>query len=268
MKVLYLINYAGDGGSERYVEKLLRAFHPKQCACALCYNESGPLVDKARAMGVPIYQLTMKSPFDLSAAKALAALCKEQGIDVIHAQYPRENYVAILAKRLFGCKAKVVFTAHLIIQQPSVWKVFNRIFTPADHKLIAVCEASADAMRINGMAADKIALVYNGIDADAMPPRNRGVLQEFGIGPQETVFISLARFSEEKGLPFQQRGSPEGEDQAALPCDHRRSGRSAGGDPWAGAEAEPPGYGGASGLPDRRKPASRRLRHLPEQLQQ
>lgn len=202
MKVLYLINFAGDGGSERYVEKLMRAFHPTRCDCALGYNEAGPLVDKAKAMGVPTFQITMKSPFDLSAAKALAKLCKDQGIDVIHAQYPRENYVAILARRLFGCKARVVFTAHLIIQQPSVWRVFNRIFTPADHKLIAVCEASADAMRTNGMAADKIALVYNGIAADAMPPRDRSALKEFGIGPQETVFITLARFSEEKGLPF------------------------------------------------------------------
>ena len=41
MKVLYLINYAGSGGSERYVELLARYYHGSKAECGLCYNEDG-----------------------------------------------------------------------------------------------------------------------------------------------------------------------------------------------------------------------------------
>ena len=45
MQVLYLINYAGSGGSERYGELLAKYYHGSKCDCGLCYNVDGPLVE-------------------------------------------------------------------------------------------------------------------------------------------------------------------------------------------------------------------------------
>ena len=201
MKVLYLINYAGSGGTETYVERLLRAYHPKRCQCGLCFNIDGPLVEKARAMGVPVFRLAMRNPFDLAAAKKLAKLCREEGFDVIHAQYPRENYIAILAG-LFGSRARVVFTSHLTIVQPLLWRPLNRIMTPHNHKIIALCGEGAATLAKNGVNKGRTTMIYNGVDPSAMPPRDRGVLAEFGIGEDELVLTILARFAPEKGLPF------------------------------------------------------------------
>ena len=201
MKVLYLINYAGNAGTEKYVENLLRTYHPGRCECGLCYNVEGPLAEKVRAMGVPVFQLTMKGPFDLAAAKKLAGLCREEGFDVIHAQFPRENYIAILS-RLFGSGARVVFTAHLTLKQPLPWRLLNRIMTPHDHKIIALCEEGAAVLAKNGVNKGRTTIIYNGVDAAAMPPRDRSVLTEFGVGEDEKVLAILARFAPEKGLPF------------------------------------------------------------------
>ena len=60
-------------------------------------------------LGVPCFQVEMKSPFDIKAAKRLAAICKANKIDIIHSHYPRENYIAILA-HLFYPKAKALYT--------------------------------------------------------------------------------------------------------------------------------------------------------------
>ena len=201
MKVLYLINYAGSGGSERYVELLASHYHGKRCGCGLCYNVDGPLVEKMQKLGIPVYQLPMNNPLDLTAAKKLAQLVKREGYDVIHAQYPRENYIAILAKA-FGCKAKTVFTSHLIMDQPQPWKLLNRIFTPKNHAVLTVCTHGRQVLENNGVAKDKIRVVFNGVDAAARAPRDRSVLDEFGIGPNEKVISILTRFSEEKGVPF------------------------------------------------------------------
>ena len=201
MKILYLINYAGSGGSERYVELLARYYHGSKATCGLCYNVDGPLVEKMKELDIPVYQLPMKSIADISAAKKLAKIVKDGEYDVIHAQYPRENYIAILAK-LFGCRAKIVFTSHLISEQPPVWRMLNRIFTPHDHAVLTVCTYGREVLERGGVAKDKIRIVFNGVDAPSAPVRDRTVLKEFGIGDDEKVITILTRFSEEKGVPF------------------------------------------------------------------
>ncbi len=216
MKVLYLINYAGSGGSERYVELLASHYHRKRCDCGLCYNVDGPLVEKMKALGIPVWKLPMNSPLDLAAAKSLAELVKREGFDVIHAQYPRENYIAILAKA-FGCKAKIVFTSHLIIDQPMPWKLLNRVFTPKNHAVLTVCTHGRQVLEQNGVAKNKIRVVFNGVDAAAIPPRDRSVLREFGIGDNEKVISILTRFSEEKGVPFLLRSIAKLKEKTTVP---------------------------------------------------
>jgi glycosyltransferase involved in cell wall biosynthesis len=201
MKILYLINYAGSGGSERYVELLARYYHGSKATCGLCYNVDGPLVEKMKELDIPVYQLPMKSIADISAAKKLAKIVKDEEYDVIHAQYPRENYIAILAK-LFGRKAKIVFTSHLISEQPPVWRLLNRIFTPHDHAVLTVCTYGREVLERGGVSRDKIRIVFNGVDAPAAPRQDRTVLREFGIADEEKVITILTRFSEEKGVPF------------------------------------------------------------------
>lgn len=200
MKVLYLINLAGKAGTEKYVENLMGYLHPNRCACGLCYNLEGPLSEKIAAAGMPVHRVVMRNPLDLKAAKELAKLCREEGYDVIHAQYPRENCIAILS-RLFGNKAKVVFTSHLTIHQPLPWRVLNRIFTPKNQRVIAVCKEGEGFLLGNGVKKEKIQVIFNGIDAGKMPPRDRSVLGEFGID-KELVLSILTRFDPEKGLDF------------------------------------------------------------------
>ena len=216
MKILYLINYAGSGGSERYVELLARYYHGSKATCGLCYNVHGPLVEKMEALDIPVYQLSMKSPLDLGAAKKLAKLCRDEGYDVIHAQYPRENDIAILSK-YFGCKAKIVFTSHLIMEQPPLWRILNRFFTPKNHAVLTVCTYGRQVLERGGVSKDKIRIVFNGVNAASAPVRDRSVLKEFGIRDEEKVITILTRFSEEKGVPFLLRSIAKLKTKTSIP---------------------------------------------------
>ena len=201
MKVLYLINYAGKAGTERYVENLIRHLHPHKALCGLCYNVDGPLAEKMRQADIPTHRIEMRHMLDFRAARELAQLCKREKYDVIHAQYPRENYIALLAQR-FGSGARVVFTSHLTLHQPIYWKLLNRIFTPGNHRIISVCREGAEIMKANGVCPARMEVIFNGIDATSPLPKDRSVLREFGIGEQELTVSILARFSPEKGLDF------------------------------------------------------------------
>ena len=116
MKILYLLNYAGKGGTEKYVRDLVTEYHGKRAECFFAYDEEGLLLEQLKTIGVKCVKLPMKSVFDIAAAKNLANLCKENGIDIIHTQFPRENYIAVLSK-LFNKKIKVFNTSHLIMKQ-------------------------------------------------------------------------------------------------------------------------------------------------------
>ena len=53
MRVLYFLNHAGKAGTERYVETLVRYLNHTRVEAYFAYNETGLLVERLEALGVP-----------------------------------------------------------------------------------------------------------------------------------------------------------------------------------------------------------------------
>ena len=200
MKVLYLINYAGKGGTEKYVRDLVKAYQGKACKCYFAYNIPGPLVDFMQENGVPCIRIEMKSAYDISAAKKIASFCKENQIDIIHTQFPRENYIAVLSK-LFYKKTRLFNTSHLIMNQGAVWRIVNKLLSRFDEKIFSVCNKGKETLVKNGVLENKIEVVFNGIPIRA-PYRTDKVKKDLGISDDVFVISALTRYSSEKGIPF------------------------------------------------------------------
>jgi len=189
MNVLYLINHAGTGGSEKYVAVMHQAVRDKGQGAFLAYGEAGGLLDT-----IPdAHQLTMRHPFDLRAARQLARLCRKLNIAVIHAQFPRENYIALLCKLLFLPRVQVVYTAHINLQIGRVHKLINWVLTAGNAKIIAVCNSVKSLLIVNNYPSNSIEVIFNGVTPEPLPTVQKD--------PRFT-FVSLARLSPEKGLHF------------------------------------------------------------------
>ena len=201
MNILYLINYAGKAGTEKYVSNLMHILSARGESCHLAYNVPGQLSETLENEGFPCLRLDMSGKHALGAAKKLAAYCRENNIEVIHAQYPRENIIALLSK-LFYRRVKVVYTSHLTIYQNAKWKILNRIFTPFNHCLIAVCRQGAEIMAINGVKKSKIRVIYNGVTPSGERIYDRSFARSFGVKDDTFVMSIMARYAPEKGLPF------------------------------------------------------------------
>lgn len=199
MKVLYLINHAGKAGTEKYVYNLVKAYKDKKCECFFAYNEEGLLLTQMKEENVPCFQFEMKHPFDIKAAKKLAKYLKENEIDVVHAQYPRENYIALMSK-LFYKKTKVVFTSHLTIKTNFLWKITNKIMTPFNHKIISVCNHGKELLIGNGVKKEKIEVIFNAMTIDK-EETDSTIREELGL-KDEFLIVTLARYHFAKGLPF------------------------------------------------------------------
>lgn len=199
MKVLYLVNYAGKAGIEKYVQNLTRLLAGAGGEPHFAYAIPGELSEKLAAAGVPSLRLGLEWKNAPSAARKLADYCRENGIEVIHAQCPRENVIALLAKnRLPGLR--VVYTEHFTRRCGAAWRMLYRHFTPKNHRVIAVCRESREVLIANGCAPDKIQVIYNGIEPRRTRPRSDKLRRELGLSEDVFLISCLARFDPEKGL--------------------------------------------------------------------
>ena len=153
------------------------------------------------AMGIECLRVDMSSAHAPKAAKTLAAFCRERKIDVIHAQYPVENVIALLARR--RCPGlRVVYTGHLTVDGGAKWRLVNRLFTPGNHAVIAVCNAGRDALIGNGVCPERITVISNGVEPEPDPVRDYSARATLGVGDDEFMISCFARCSPEKGVLF------------------------------------------------------------------
>ncbi len=199
LKVLYLVNYAGKAGIEKYVRNLTRLLPGAGGTPYFAYAIPGELSEKLAAAGVPSLRLPLEWKNAPGAARRLADHCRENGIEVIHAQCPRENIIALLAKkRLPGLR--VVYTEHFTRRCGAAWRMLYRHFTPKNHRVIAVCQESRDVLIANGCRPEKIQVIYNGIEPRAEKLRSDKLRRELGLSEDVFLISCLARFDPEKGL--------------------------------------------------------------------
>lgn len=201
LKVLYLINHAGKAGTEKYVYNLVKTYKEKDTKCYFAYSEPGLLSEQMEEMGIDSFRVEMKHPFDLKAAKAVAAYCRENNIDVIHTQYPRENYIALLSRRYYS-GTRVVYTCHLTLKTSFLWKITNKIMTKNNHRIISVCNNGKELLIGNGVPEEKIDVVFNGIRPSKEVVKNTEKRKELGIDEDTFVITTLSRYHMAKGLDF------------------------------------------------------------------
>lgn len=203
LKVLYLLNFAGKAGTERYVETLVKYLGGERVQPFFAYNEGGLLVERLEAMGVPCRRVEMRRRFDTKAAKDLAALCTEWDIDVVHCHYLREHYTALMAKK-YNKKIRVVYTNHFVLANDGVTRFTNRIMDKRQDQMIAVCNKGREQLIANGWSGDRIQVIFNAVDMDAWAgDRSESTLRaELGLPEDRFVMLCASRFADDKGHKY------------------------------------------------------------------
>ena len=204
MKVLYLLNFAGKAGTERYVETLVKYLSADGLVEPyFAYNEGGLLVERLEAMGVPCRRVEMRRRFDKKAARDLAALCAEWDIELVHCHYLREHYTALLAKK-YNQKIRVVYTNHFVLANDFVTRLSNRFMDKKQDQMIAVCNKGREQLIANGWSGDRIQVIFNAVDMDAWAgDRSESTLRaELGLDEDRFVMLCASRFADDKGHKY------------------------------------------------------------------
>lgn len=202
LKVLHLLNYLGNGGSEKYIFSLAKKLHGKSCRFYIAYSEDGPGRSMFEELGIDLIPLKMNSPFDLKAAKQLKKLCRQLSIDVIHTHFLRENYISVMS-RIAGNRVGIINTRHMLFENSWPVVLANRLFTRFNSRIIAVSARVRDRLIKEGIDENRIKLIYNGVDPAEWDCSVAAIFRkEAGISEEDMLITSVSRFSPEKGHDF------------------------------------------------------------------
>ena len=201
MKVVYVSPHADLGGAERTMMDLVALHDRRLVEPSLVFLSQGPLVEAARALGVPAEVLPAPRLRQVAAARALrrslAAHLRARGADLVHAVMAWGHVYAGWAARSAGVPA-VWFQQN--VPEWRNWLDVWAAYTPAA-RVLANSRFTASHQRRMRPWARNVEVVHLGVrlpDDDREVRRARGRLA-LGMGEGEFAVGIAARLQRWKG---------------------------------------------------------------------
>jgi len=109
---------------------------------------------------VQVIPMTFRSKTDWKNVKHIRDICRRFNIDIINAQSSLDRYTSIIAKKILGVPAKLVFTRRQVsksIGGPQSW-----LYQWGADKIVAVSEGIRETLVNDGISPGHIAVIRNG----------------------------------------------------------------------------------------------------------
>ncbi|PIW64924.1 MAG: hypothetical protein COW13_00255, partial [Candidatus Omnitrophica bacterium CG12_big_fil_rev_8_21_14_0_65_50_5] len=198
MKIVHVLESLQMGGMERLVADLAETQKVRgHDVCVYTISTSGPLEDRLKKAGVPVFNCHKKRGFDAGCIRTLKKKFAEKRFEIVHTHNGLANVYAAVAAKLSGIK-KVINTRHGSVdpRQKSLWlwKV-SFLFT---NRIVFVCKKAKDEFDGLKMARRKKGLViYNGInvrDWTEIPVDGRdSIVRDFKLAPETKIIGVICR---------------------------------------------------------------------------
>lgn len=187
------------GGAEVLAARLARRLQGSFRFLFVCLDKLGTLGQDLQAEGFPVEVLHRRPGLDWRLTFRLARLLRRENVALLHAHQYTPFFYALTARGL-GWRIPVLFTEHgrHFPDFPRRKRMIaNRLLMSRRDRVVGVGEAVRQAVIANeGIAQDRVEVIYNGIDLDAFGSRGSdrdNARQEIGVGPDNLVVIQVAR---------------------------------------------------------------------------
>lgn len=194
--ILLLVPRMNIGGAESYVALAARSLK------LLGYNvylasAGGALATKLQQEGIKHFFLPIRLSKYISGI-LLKRIIKKYNIEIIHANSEAAGIVAVKTRQKYNLDIPIVYTAHGVLPA-KVKDIINQV-----DKIIAVSNFSREAAIKEGFSANKIEVVYNGVDIDKFKPHEekRNLLRKKYNIPQDAftmIIVSRIKNLRNKG---------------------------------------------------------------------
>ena len=203
MKILHVITTLDVGGAEKHLESQVRGQSERGHEVRVAYLKGqGTLADDFRAAGA---REVLRVPLGPGISRIVPHL---RWADVVHSHLLKADMVTAVLATLFGRRGRLLSGKHndeQVLMRPLV-SLVHGILGNLPQRTIALSDHVSRFVRRHGrVRPESMRRVYYGIDrtpfeeAARMSAAERAELRaEFGFGPDDVVFICVARFAAQK----------------------------------------------------------------------
>ena len=207
LRVMQLIIGLQVGGLETMVVRLAKSLDPQRfTSLVCCLDQTGPLASELEQAGIEVVLLKRgQNGTDWGYPRRLAALLRQQRVDVLHLHNPTALFYGAPAGRLAGVRP-IIYTEHGRDYSHG-WKArtVNRVLTRLVDRVVVLHERARHYMnRSEGAPLKRIVKVYNGIadPGEADPAVRRQMRQSLGLADDISAIGIVARLDPIKNLPI------------------------------------------------------------------
>jgi len=176
MNILHIISGGDSGGAKTSLVTLLSQLNKTRdedfSVTLLCLME-GSFADAARAADISVKILAQKKRYDLSVVRRIARYVRENHFDLLHFHGARANFVAFFLRfALPGMPMCTTVHSDYKLDfadsryKQALYMPISKFALKRFKRILAVTEAMKKTLVSRGFKAERIDVVYNGIDAD------------------------------------------------------------------------------------------------------
>lgn len=193
--VLFLVPHLETGGAERQLAELVsRMDRTRFRPIVVCQKGGGPFFDQILTAGVDAYALNTPGKLDPRFALRLSSLCRKHRVQAMVIRGFSTMVVGIAVGKLLGIRP-LIMAEHATgrIDRDPKKRPIERLLGPRIDGAIAVARGQIPFLvEDKGYPAERITVVYNGIDLSEWAPRPRDpeILAEFDL-PQDAPVIGI-----------------------------------------------------------------------------
>lgn len=205
MRTLHLDTEKAWRGGQQQLLSLLEGLRARDVGAALLAQPDALLLEKARAAGIDARPFQAHGEADLLAAWRLARLIRAENFDILHCHTAHAHGIALVSRWLLSERERPkLVVARRVIFQPrgtGFFKPSRFKYRRAD-RIIAVSQAVKAGLLQQGIPADRVAVVRDGVDVARIvnsPQRTAEVRRSFALRDGERMIAHIAHLGEEKG---------------------------------------------------------------------
>ena len=207
MKIIHLISGGDVGGAKTHVHSLLCGLAKTEEVQLVCFMD-GPFAEEARQLNIPTK--IVKSRSLRADCRALEALIRQGGYEIIHCHGSRANMMGALLRR--HLQIPVVTTVHSDYRLDYLGRPLHRVTFGTINKIalrfldyyIGVSDSMARLLISRGFDPKRMFSIYNGVDfTPVTPPLDRAAFfEKIGLQTERdsVVFGIAARISPVKDM--------------------------------------------------------------------
>ena len=207
MNVLHVISALPVGGVENQLCLVLKRYDRARvfpCVCSL--SDKGEVGREIEAAGIEVVSLNkLRHGFDWGIVKDLMRVIRQRDIQVVRTHQYHANLYGRLAAWLCRVPCIVPSIHNVYTRDRKVHRrVLNNLLGRISDRVIAVSAAvKDDIMAYDGLSADKITVLYNGVEEDRFAGVDgAGARAVFRIPADAIVVGTVGRLKHQKGQKY------------------------------------------------------------------